>query len=138
MPAKDIFHDAVVPALENDGWKVTHDPYVLRLESENLYIDLGAEKILAAEKGSAKIAVEVKSFVAKSLISAFHEAVEQFINYRKALREQEQDRMLFIAIPEDTYYSLFQKKFVQGIMEEIDINLIVFEPEKKIVLRWKK
>jgi hypothetical protein len=35
-------------------------------------IDLGAETLIAAEKGSRKIAVEIKSFVGASATSEFH------------------------------------------------------------------
>jgi XisH protein len=38
-------------------------------------IDIGAEKILVAEKGDDKIAVEIKSFISASEISEFHNAL---------------------------------------------------------------
>ena len=50
MPAKDIFHDPFKTALLKDGWTVTHDPYSLKVGRKDLFIDLGAEKLLAAEK----------------------------------------------------------------------------------------
>ena len=56
MPAKDIFHQAVRHALEKDGWTITHDPYSLTYGSKRLFVDLGAENILSAEKGMSKIA----------------------------------------------------------------------------------
>lgn len=64
MSARDIYHDQVRTALEKDGWAVTHDPFRLKWRDKKMYIDLGAERLLAAEKGTQKIAVEVKSFVA--------------------------------------------------------------------------
>jgi hypothetical protein len=41
-------------------WTITHDPYYLNDKIKNIRyeIDLGAEKLLAAERGSEKIAVE--------------------------------------------------------------------------------
>jgi hypothetical protein len=27
MPARDAIHHAVVEALQNDGWTITHDPF---------------------------------------------------------------------------------------------------------------
>jgi len=47
-----------------------------------MYVDLGAEKLIAAEKNGKKIAVEIKNFLATSNISEFHTAVGQFLNYR--------------------------------------------------------
>ena len=39
---------------------ITHDPYHIDLGFVDLYIDLGAERLLAAIKESEKIAVEIK------------------------------------------------------------------------------
>jgi hypothetical protein len=66
MTAKDIYHDTVKNALIKSGWHITHDPLVLKWGSKDLYVDLGAERLLAAEKSGQKIAVEVKSFVSQS------------------------------------------------------------------------
>ncbi|MFM5896387.1 MAG: element excision factor XisH family protein, partial [Dolichospermum sp.] len=62
MSAKDIFHDAVRKGLEKEGWVITDDPLRIRSGRVDMQIDLGGEKILAAEKGEEKIAVEIKSF----------------------------------------------------------------------------
>ncbi|MBP0015960.1 MAG: hypothetical protein J7647_00195 [Cyanobacteria bacterium SBLK] len=69
MSARDAFHQIVRTALDKDGWKITHDPYPLQAGSLNLAIDLGAEKIIAAERANQKIAVEIKSFLGASKIS---------------------------------------------------------------------
>lgn len=66
MPARDALHDAVRHALERDGWTITHDPLRLSVRRRNLYVDLGAERLLAAEKGRQKIAVEIKTFAGPS------------------------------------------------------------------------
>ena len=41
MPAKDIIHEPVRRALENDGWTITDDPLTLEYEEFRTYIDLG-------------------------------------------------------------------------------------------------
>jgi len=69
MAAKDIYHDTVKKALEKDGWIITKDPLKLTVGSRSLYVDLGAEKLIAAEKENQKIAVEIKSFLNPSPIS---------------------------------------------------------------------
>ena len=83
--AKDIFHDVVRSGLEKEGWTITDDPLFLRLGDAKIYIDLGAEKLLAATKEDEKIAVEIKTFVNDSVMFSFHVAVGQFINYQVAL-----------------------------------------------------
>lgn len=32
MPAKDVYHDIVKRALEKDGWRITDDPLVIRVD----------------------------------------------------------------------------------------------------------
>jgi hypothetical protein len=107
--AKDVFHQQVKNALIKDGWNITHDPLTIRIsEAVKLQIDLAAETTIAAERDSEKIAVEIKSFVGDSDISAFHTALGQYLNYCQALEEQEPDRMVYLAIPLETYQDFFQ------------------------------
>lgn len=63
MPAKDVYHSVVRLALEKDSWTITHDPLKLVLGRKKGYVDLGAEKVLAAQRGMRRIAVEIKSFL---------------------------------------------------------------------------
>ncbi len=85
MPAKDVFHDAVKNALIKENWVITDDPLYLEFGGVDLYVNLGAERLVGAEKDGKKIAVEIKSFIRRSLISEFHTALGQFINYRTVL-----------------------------------------------------
>lgn len=89
MPAKDKYHNAVKTGLEKEGWTITDDPLHIPFDETNLYIDIGAEKLFAAERKGEKIAVEVKSFSSISVLFDFHLAVGQFINYRVAVVERE-------------------------------------------------
>ena len=54
MPAKDIFHNVVKKALVKQGWIITDDPLTLRAGGINLYVDLGAEKLMTAKKNGEK------------------------------------------------------------------------------------
>lgn len=136
MPARDIFHYAVIHALEREQWTITHDPYLIYYELGKMYIDLGAEKILAAEKENKKIAVEIKSFIQTAAVSEFHTALGQFINYRTLLRDLEPERILYLAIPDDTYNSLFQTRFVQQIMTDYQLKLIIYQPTEEVIKQW--
>lgn len=66
MAAKDKYHIEFREALEKDGWTITHDPYFLEAGITSYEVDIGAEKIIAAEKEGQKIAVEIKSFLGES------------------------------------------------------------------------
>ncbi|MEM7658817.1 MAG: element excision factor XisH family protein [Bacteroidota bacterium] len=84
--------------LEADGWEVTHDPLFVKTALATVEIDLGAEKVLGAEKGGNKIAVEVKSFIGHSKLQDLYKALGQYGYYLPALRRQEPDRKLIIFI----------------------------------------
>ena len=137
MPAKDIFHEQVKRALEKEGWTITHDPLPIAAGSVEMSIDLGAEKLIAAEKEGEKIAVEVKSFLGKSAIYDFHLAVGQFINYSYALEEEEPERILYLAVPLGTYKKFFSLEFVQSVLKKSQINVLVYDPDKEVIVEWK-
>lgn len=136
--AKDIFHNNVREALEKDGWHISKDPLRIYIsDSDYMEIDLAAESLFTAEKEGIKIAVEVKSFVRKSLISAFHEAIGQYLDYQSALEDTDPDRKVYLAIPEDTFSSeLFQGRFIQKRFAEENIRLMVFDVSKNIIKKW--
>ncbi len=138
MSAKDIFHNTVRSALEKDGWDITHEPLFLQpSQRAKIKIDLGAQKLLSAKKGNQKIAVEVKSFVGLSAISEFHTAVGQFLNYRVALKKLEPERVLYLAVPKDIYEIFFTDSFVQEVIAEYQIKLLVFQIQKQEIALWK-
>ena len=60
--ARDKYHSVVRVALEKAGWTITDDPFVINVGTTDLQIDLGAERLLAAEQGNERIAVEIKVF----------------------------------------------------------------------------
>ncbi len=101
MPAHDRYHDQVKSALIKDGWTITQDPLHVKWAKKDLYVDLGAERILAAEKGSRKIAVEVKSFLGLSNMADLEQAIGQYIIYHEVLARVEPDRSLFLAVNEE-------------------------------------
>ncbi|WP_416671399.1 element excision factor XisH family protein [Egbenema bharatensis] len=136
--ARDRFHQVVKTALMKDGWIVTHDPLQIKVGGVDMEIDLGAERLLAAEREGKKIAVEVKSFLTSaSAISEFHTALGQFINYRGALRREEPDRVLYLAVPDLTYNSFFQLDFPASMLEENKVKLIVYDIQLEKIVRWK-
>ncbi|WP_367267753.1 element excision factor XisH family protein [Okeania sp. SIO2C9] len=101
MSARDYYHNTVKAAIQKDGWTITHDPYRLKLaRGKNLFVDLGAERLIAAEKGLEKIAIEVKSFRSASEMKDLEQALGQFVLYEHILNRYEPERKLYLAIPE--------------------------------------
>lgn len=81
MPARDRCHEQVKHALVKDGWTITQDPLHVKWAKKDMFIDLGAEQVLAAEKGTRKIAVEVKSFLGLSDMADLEQAIGQYTIY---------------------------------------------------------
>lgn len=140
--AKDIYHQTVRAALENSGWIITHDPYPIRLLGFDLDVDLGAERILAAEREAGgrieKVAIEIKSFLSPSFMRDFHQAIDQYTNYSVLLKKQEEERTLFLAVPKDVYERRFEQPGVRFILEQTHVHLMVFDDEKMTIDVWKK
>ena len=109
MPAKDIYHNNVRTALEKDGWTITNDPLTLEIGDRSLFVDLGAEKLFAAEKQGRKIAVEVKSFVSASPVHDLEQALGQYIVYEDILEFSEPERNIYLAVREEVYLDIFSE-----------------------------
>lgn len=135
--AKDIFHNIVKEALIKDGWTITHDPLTLLTRKEGgVQTDLGAEKIIIADKGLTKIAVEVKSFLNPSPINDFHEAFGQYMIYLDVLEMTAIERIMYLAMPFEVYNYLITKPYLQYVKQKHKIKFILFDPLEKIIEKW--
>jgi hypothetical protein len=136
MPAKDIFHDNVKNALIKDGWNITNDPLKLQWGNKDLYVDLGAEKLIAAEKENHKIAVEIKSFVGNSQVADLQQALGQYTLYLDIIEETEPERILYLAIRETTYEDIFIEPIGQILLNKKRLKLIVFDADHEEIIQW--
>ncbi|MEG4045554.1 element excision factor XisH family protein [Microcoleus sp. Pol17_C1] len=136
MPAKDIYHDTVKRALQKDGWTITHDPFPLQIGRKRLSADLGAERLINAEKGTKKIVVEVKSFVGRSDVKDLEQALGQYILYRQVLNEMGIDRSLYLAISQPIFNSVFTIELGQVLLKNQIIKLIVFDDKSEAIVQW--
>ncbi|MFN4255784.1 MAG: element excision factor XisH family protein [Saprospiraceae bacterium] len=137
--AKDIYHQIVKQALIKDGWTITNDPYLIQRQNRKPYeVDLGAEKFIAAEKGSEHIAVEIKSFIGSSMTYDFHTAFGKYGVYRFFMDERDPARKLFLAIPEEVFNSFFLDADIQAICEHFKVNILVFDFEAIQIVSWIK
>jgi hypothetical protein len=137
MPARDVYHDAVRNALIKDGWTITHDPYLLSFGFRDVFVDLGAERLIAAEKDSEKIAVEIKTFLGASEIRDFELAVGQYIFCHSLLTRTERARRLFLAVPEEVALTLFNEPITRPVLEDLAIKVLTFDPRREVVTEWR-
>jgi hypothetical protein len=137
VPARNIYHDAVVQALIADGWTITDDPLRISFGNRDLYVDLGAERTtIGAEKGEQRIAVEIQRFLNPSPVRDLQEAVGQYDIYRAILAENGSDRLLYLAVPLRVYEGLLTARFGQLIVRRLDLRVLVFDHQKESVVQW--
>jgi XisH protein len=136
MSRKDRFHELVKQALIQTGWTITDDPLYLGIVNVNIQIDLAAEPLMAATKNDQKIAVEVKTFGRVSQITDFYSSLGQYLTYQVALKLQEPERELYLAVPKITYDTLFQEILIQEIFRLYPINIIVYSQTTQEIESW--
>jgi hypothetical protein len=136
MPAKDFYHDTVKNSLVVEGWTITHDPLGLKFGKKDLYIDLGASQLLAAEKAEQKIAVEIKSFSGRSDIADLEKALGQYVLYQDILVELEPERSLYMAIPDSVFSDLFEEPIGKLLLRNRRLKLITFDPKLEVIKKW--
>jgi hypothetical protein len=136
MPALDRFHQAVRHALEKEGWTITHDPLTLLVDERRVFVDLGAERLLGAERGMHKIAVEIKTFAGRSEVNELRDAFGQFVTYRELLAELEPEREMYIAVPESTAEGIFEERIGQILRRRLEVSFLTYDAENEVILRW--
>ena len=137
MSARDRYHDAVKSALLKENWIITADPLRLKFsDQDEVRIDLGAERLLAAERGHEKIAIEIKSFLSESALFDYHAALGQFLNYRLVLGSLDPDRVLYLAVPLVAYEVFFQRPLAKASVRTYEVRLLVYNPIEEEIVLW--
>lgn len=136
MPAQDSIHDAFVTALEADGWTVTQDPLTIEHDGIYLFIDLGADRTITAERGVDRIAVEIKSFPGRSKAADLQQAVDQFVVYRSVLQPVEPDRRLYLGVSQDVYTQVFLSPTGELVRKDVGVRLVVVDVANEEVVKW--
>lgn len=134
--ARDVFHENVKKALIKEGWTITNDPLSFKIGNMQVQIDLGAKRLIAAERGIDKIAIEIKTFGSLSFITSFYEAVGKYIVYRNVLAMREPDRTLYLAVPETIYTRFFEEQVIQKTMREERFKLVIYNQTNQIITEW--
>lgn len=129
-------HELVRRALMSDGWTITHDPLRLRWGKKDVYADLGAERFVGAQKGSIRIAVEIKSFTGPSPIEALEKALGQFTLYHDILARVEPDRELYLAVSDTAYSDVFEDAIGGLLLANGRLKLLVFNALTEVIQQW--
>lgn len=136
MPARDVYHAPVRNALVKDGWTITHDPYTLTFGQRDVFVDLGAERTIAAEREGQRIAVEIKCFLGPSDVRELEIALGQYVFYRLLLTRVEPERKLFIAVPEAVFAGILSDPIARPVLDDTRLSILVFDAAREVVVQW--
>lgn len=138
MSARDLFHEPFVRALTKEGWTITHDPLIIPFGKRDLLVDIGAERLVAAERNGERIVVEIKSFISRFAVQDLKEALGQFVLYSDALDDSpnDADRTLFLAIRQETYNDVFSDNAGQKLIQRGRVRLVVFDSVQEEIRQW--
>ncbi len=134
--ARDKIHDAVKNALVKDGWTITADPLTIEYKTDKAFVDLAAERPIAAERGGSKIAVEIKSFLNSSPLRDLETALGQYRVYFRLLEATEPDRKLYLAISDFAEKRFFNRPAFQLIVQAERVPLLIVNIQTEEVLKW--
>lgn len=137
MPQRDSYHDAVKQALIADGWTITHDPYAIAYTPDQVYVDLGAEQLLAAEQGARRIAVEVKTLLGPSLITEVEHALGQYLLYQSWMRRSDAERVLYLAVSLEAAANTLSRPGVQVLLADYHVRVLVVDIAQQEVVEWQ-
>jgi hypothetical protein len=48
------------------------------------------------------------------------------------------ERILFLAVPVDTFESFFQEQFIQEAVNLYKVKLIIYNPLQEVIVTWKE
>jgi hypothetical protein len=137
--ARDKYHFQVREALEKEGWMITHDPLIIPIGTTRGYVDLAAERpLIAAQRGTEKIAVEIKSFLGLSPVDDFEDALGKFRFYLGILEDIEPDRILYLAVPKHFFNKFFEQAIFLKIAKKNDLRMIVYDFNNITIEQWIK
>ncbi|AOY83579.1 MULTISPECIES: element excision factor XisH family protein [Moorena] len=134
--ARDKYHELVKAALVKERWLITDDPLIVEAGKRKIQVDLGAERLIAAEKDGEKIAIEIKSFIGVSTLHDFYQALGQFSFYKYALEKKMPERTLFLAVPDDTYEDFFKEDFITELLARYQVKMLVYRIDEATIERW--
>jgi hypothetical protein len=50
----------------------------------------------------------------------------------------EPDRILYLAVPVDTFESFFQERFTQEAVKLYQVKLVSYDPLQEVIVEWKE
>lgn len=98
-----------------------------------MWVDLEIENAVSERR----LLVEVKSFLpGESMVENLANAIGKYQLYEAAIAIRKLGLTLYLAIPVGVYEGIFQEDIGIELRRNIDIRLIIYDPENEVVVRW--
>jgi hypothetical protein len=135
MPAIDSCEPQMIRALEKAGWKVTHQPFPVRLSRvEGIIADA---RLRHKTRKRQIIVLEIKCFPEnRPALDEFYRATGQYLVYRNTLKLKAIKTPVYLAVPLTAYNTFFSRKSIQATLNDAKIKLVVVDIEKEEVVKW--
>ena len=104
----------------------------------SVYANIGAEQLIGAKRGAAKIAVGVQVFDSTDEVRDLEVALGQYVFYRSLWQRVEPDRQLFLAVPNSAYKTTIQEPIARPALDDLDVSLLAFDPDEEKIVRWTR
>lgn len=109
-----------------------------------MFVDLGAERLLAAERQAGadgekeRIAVEVKTFAGRSTVADLEQALGQYLIYKALLDAEEPERTLFLAAPTHLYDTVWETTIGRVLTDTYGVKLLLCDVQQEVIDRWQR
>jgi len=80
--------------------------------------------------------IELKGFEQSSQVEALMDALGKYNVYRSAMKYNDIIEPLYLAIPETAYLGIMSETLGREVLREYEVKLLVFDPEKREIVRW--
>lgn len=133
MPAFDRYHALVVRVLAAAGWTIVGEQVLLAVNGRNLWIDIEAR----LPQSQIPVLIEVKTFEPSgSIVEYLGCAIGKYSLYRAVMERLGIDMPLYLAVPVEARYGIFEETVGQVVTESHGIRFIVFDPLGEEVVEW--
>ena len=133
MPARDKIHEAVIRALEKQGWRVEREHYKLYPPERVLFVDLHIKNM----NDERNVLVDINSYhESGAQIQILANAIGKYLIYRQAMDFLEIEAPLYLAVPEMAYNGVLSESWLTPLFDQLQIKWIVVDVVSEEVVLW--
>ncbi|MEO8609978.1 MAG: element excision factor XisH family protein [Chloroflexota bacterium] len=135
MPAFDQCHDQVARAIQKEGWQIEDEPFRLLVPPRVGFVDL---RVSRGQNGHFEqlMLIEVKCFPDEdSTTRDLYVSIGQDLVYRAMIAELDLPEVLYLAVPQPIFETIFDQS-VMWVINESKIRLVIVNLETETIVQW--